>query len=42
MTTALICIALVGILLFGLGFAVSMMRGQTGRVIGYSSSTAAM
>lgn len=36
MTTALICIALLGILLFGLGFAVSMVRGQTGRIIGHS------
>ena len=36
MATALICIALLGILVFGLGFAVSMVRGQTGRIIGNS------
>ncbi len=29
MTTALVCIALLGLLVFGLGFAVSMTRGRT-------------
>jgi uncharacterized protein len=36
MTTAIICIALLGLLLFGLGLAVSLTRGSTQRVIGYS------
>ena len=40
MTTALICIALLGILVFGLGFAVSMVRGQTNRIIGHSDDPA--
>jgi uncharacterized membrane protein YecN with MAPEG domain len=40
MTTALVCIALLGLLLFGLGFAVSMTRGQTRRIIGYSDDPA--
>jgi hypothetical protein len=36
MTTALVCIALLGLLVFGLGFAVSMMRGRTDTVAGSS------
>ena len=36
MTTALVCVALLGILLFGLGFAVSISRGRTGTVAGSS------
>ena len=36
MTTAIICIALLGLLVFGLGLAVSLTRGSTQRVIGYS------
>jgi uncharacterized membrane protein YecN with MAPEG domain len=37
MTTALICIALLGLLLFGLGFAVSGKRGNTKTLTGSSS-----
>ena len=37
MTTALVCIALLGLLLFGLGLAVSMTRGQTNTAIGSSA-----
>ena len=36
MALALVCIALLGILLFGLGFAVSLTRGRTEQVAGYS------
>lgn len=36
MTTALICIALLGLLLFGLGFAVSGKRGSTETLTGSS------
>ena len=36
MTIALLCIALLGVLLLGLGFAVSMTRGRTATVIGAS------
>jgi uncharacterized membrane protein YecN with MAPEG domain len=36
MTTALVCVALLGLLVFGLGFAVSMTRGRTNTVIGSS------
>ncbi len=36
MNTALICIGLLGLLVFGLGFAVSMMRGRTNTVSGFS------
>jgi uncharacterized membrane protein YecN with MAPEG domain len=36
MTTALVCVALLGVLLFGLGFAVSMTRGRTNTAIGSS------
>lgn len=35
MTTALVCSALLGILLFGLGLAVSATRGATNTVIGH-------
>ena len=34
MTTALVCIALLGLLLFGLGLGVSLTRGRTQQVIG--------
>ncbi|MEE2679476.1 MAG: MAPEG family protein [Myxococcota bacterium] len=34
MTTALVCIALLGLLLFGLGLGVSWTRGRTQQVIG--------
>jgi len=37
MTTALVCIALLGLLLFGLGFAVSGKRGSTEKLTGSSS-----
>jgi len=36
MTVALICIALLGLLVFGLGLAVSLTRGRTRTVIGSS------
>jgi hypothetical protein len=36
MSVALICIALLGLLLFGLGNAVSFMRGNTNTIIGHS------
>jgi hypothetical protein len=36
MTTALVCIALLGLLVFGLGFAVSTMRGRTETLTGSS------
>ena len=36
MTVALICIALLGLLVFGLGFAVSLTRGRTKTAIGSS------
>jgi uncharacterized membrane protein YecN with MAPEG domain len=39
-TVALICIALLGILVFALGFAVSMTRGRTERVAGSSDDPA--
>ena len=35
MTTAIVCIALLGLLVFGLGFAVSMTRGSSGKAIGF-------
>jgi len=35
--TALVCSALLGILVFGLGFAVSMSRMRTNRGIGYDT-----
>ena len=37
MVTSLVCVALLGILLFGLGFAVSITRGRTGTAAGSSS-----
>jgi len=36
MSIATICIALLGLLLFGLGLAVSLTRGSAQRIIGYS------
>lgn len=36
MSVALVCIALLGLLVFGLGFAVSLTRGRTNTVIGSS------
>lgn len=36
MTLTLICIALLGLLVFGLGFAISTTRGLTGTVVGHS------
>ena len=36
MTTALVCIALLGLLVFGLGFGVSTMRGRTNTAAGSS------
>ncbi len=36
MTVAVICIALLGALVFGLGFAVSLTRGRVDTVSGYS------
>ena len=36
MTVALVCIALLGLLVFGLGLAVSLTRGRTKTVIGSS------
>lgn len=38
MTTALLCTAMLGILLFVLGFAVSLTRGRSEKVIGYDAS----
>jgi uncharacterized membrane protein YecN with MAPEG domain len=35
MTTAIVCTALLAVLVFGLGLAVSMTRGSTGTVIGH-------
>ena len=37
MTTALVCTALLGLLIFALGFGVSMTRGRSERTIGYDS-----
>lgn len=37
MTTALVCVALLGLLVFGLGVGVSATRGRTETVIGFSS-----
>jgi hypothetical protein len=37
MTTAIVCSALLGLLVFGLGLAVSMTRGSTNTVIGHIS-----
>ena len=40
MTTALVCIALLALLIFLLGLAVSLTRGATKRSIGYSDDPA--
>ena len=40
MTTALVCIAALGVLLFALGFGVSGTRGRTGKNIGSSGDPA--
>ena len=40
MPTALICIALLGFLLFGLGIAVSRKRGSTNTIAGHSTDPA--
>jgi uncharacterized membrane protein YecN with MAPEG domain len=40
MTTALVCIALLGFLVFGLGFAVSMSRGRHETLSGSSNDPA--
>ena len=37
MTVALVCTALLGLLVFGLGLGVSAVRGSSGRTIGYAS-----
>lgn len=37
MATAIICTALLGLLVFGLGLAVSLMRGRTGVDFGYKA-----
>ena len=36
MSVAITCIALLGVLVFGLGFAVSIVRGRTETVVGHS------
>ncbi|MDJ0866193.1 MAG: MAPEG family protein [Myxococcota bacterium] len=38
MNTALVCVGLLGILLFGMGFVVSIARGRADRVIGYDDA----
>lgn len=38
MTTALVCIALLGLLIFVLGMAVSLARGRSQTVIGFDAS----
>ncbi len=40
MKTAIVCIALLGLLIFALGLAVSLTRGATKRSIGYSEDPA--
>jgi uncharacterized membrane protein YecN with MAPEG domain len=40
MTTALVCIALLGLLVFGLGLAVSLTRGRTNTAAGSSGDPA--
>jgi len=37
MATAMLCTGLLGLLVFGLGFAVSMTRGKTETIIGTNS-----
>ena len=38
MTTAIVCVALLGLLIFVLGFGVSLTRGRSQTVIGYDPS----
>ena len=38
MTTPILCIALLGVLIFALGLAVSLSRSRSETVIGYDSS----
>lgn len=40
MTTALVCISLLGLLVFGLGFAISMVRGRSETLTGSSGDPA--
>lgn len=40
MSIAIVCTALLGLLVFGLGFAVSMLRGSTKTNIGYNPDPA--
>ena len=40
MSTAILCTALLGLLVFGLGFAVSMTRGNTNTISGYNPDPA--
>jgi uncharacterized membrane protein YecN with MAPEG domain len=40
MFVACVCIALLGLLLFGLGLAVSMTRGNTNTIVGHSADPA--
>jgi uncharacterized protein len=40
MTTAIVCTALLGLLVFGLGLGVSLTRGQTGTNFGYNPDPA--
>jgi uncharacterized membrane protein YecN with MAPEG domain len=40
MTTAILCTALLGLLVFGLGFVVSLTRGNTNTVSGYNPDPA--
>lgn len=37
MSTAIMCTALLGLLVFGLGFAISLTRGSTNQVSGYTT-----
>src|SRR5690348_11836979 len=40
MKTALLCVALLGLLLFGLGLAISLVRQRTGAISGYKDDPA--
>jgi uncharacterized membrane protein YecN with MAPEG domain len=40
MSVAIVCAALLGLLVFGLGFAVSAVRGSSGTNIGYAADPA--
>ena len=40
MSTAILCTVLLGLLVFGLGFAVSMTRGNTKTISGYNPDPA--